>query len=35
VVWDGENAHVVLFGVEDGEIELPDSAKTHLGEDSK
>jgi site-specific DNA recombinase len=35
VVWDGENAHVVLFGVEDGEIELPDFAKTHLGEDSK
>jgi site-specific DNA recombinase len=35
VVWDGENAHVVLFGVEEGEVELPDSAKTHLGEDSK
>lgn len=23
VVWDGENAHVVLFGAEDGEIEYP------------
>lgn len=23
VVWDGENAHVVLFGVEDDEVDLP------------
>lgn len=30
VVWDGVNAHVVLFGVEDD-----DTPKTHLGEDSK
>ncbi|MFR1832651.1 MAG: recombinase family protein [Lachnospiraceae bacterium] len=30
VVWDGVNAHVVLFGVEDD-----DMPKTHLGEDSK
>ena len=24
VIWDGVNAHVVLFGVDEGEIELPD-----------
>ena len=24
VIWDGVNAHVVLFGAEDGEIEFPD-----------
>lgn len=24
VIWDGENAHIVLFGAEDGEIEYPD-----------
>ena len=24
VVWDGTNAHVVLFGAEDGTVELPD-----------
>ena len=27
VVWDGVNAHVVLFGVEDDEIEYPDVLK--------
>lgn len=30
VVWDGVNAHVILFGVQDDEI-----SKTHWGEDSK
>ena len=24
VIWDGVNAHVVLFGAEEGEIEYPD-----------
>ena len=24
VIWDGENAHVILFGSSDGDIELPD-----------
>ena len=24
VIWDGVNAHVVLFGTEEGEIEYPD-----------
>lgn len=24
VIWDGENAHVVLFGAEDGEVDYPD-----------
>lgn len=24
IVWDGENAHLYLFGTEDGEIELPE-----------
>lgn len=24
VIWDGENAHVILFGSEDGDIEFPD-----------
>ena len=24
VIWDGENAHVILFGSQDGDIELPD-----------
>ena len=23
VIWDGENAHVILFGSEDGDIEFP------------
>ncbi len=32
VVWDGVNAHVILFGVQDDEIEYP---KTLLREDSK
>ena len=43
VVWDSVNAHVILFGVKDDEIEdvrlgktEPLSAsKTHWGEDSK
>lgn len=25
VIWDGRNAHVVLFGADEGEIEFPDS----------
>jgi site-specific DNA recombinase len=24
VVWDGKKAHIVLFGVQDGDIEYPD-----------
>lgn len=24
VIWDGENAHVILFGSQDGDIEFPD-----------
>ena len=24
VIWDGENAHIVLFGATDDEIEMPD-----------
>ena len=32
VVWDGENAHVILSGVRDDEIKLP---KTHWGDVSK
>ena len=24
MIWDGENAHVILFGSEDGDIEFPD-----------
>lgn len=32
VVWDGENAHVILSGVKDDEMELP---KTHWGDVSK
>ena len=24
IIWDGENAHIVLFGAQDGEIEYPD-----------
>ena len=24
VIWDGENAHIILFGSQDGDIELPD-----------
>lgn len=41
VVWDGVNAHVVLFGADEGEIEFPDMAyhctapETPWGEDSK
>ena len=27
VIWDGENAHVILFGVQDEEIEYPEIAK--------
>lgn len=30
VVWDGVNAHVVLFGVEDNEVEYPDIAKRNV-----
>lgn len=32
VIWDGANAHVVLFGAQDEEIS---ASKTHWGEDSK
>ncbi len=45
VIWDGENAHVVLFGADEKEIEYPDlmgrlaepseEPETHWGEDSK
>ena len=44
VIWDGVNAHVVLFGIEEGEIEYPDMVSryadtedesTPWGEDSK
>ena len=44
VIWDGVNAHVVLFGTEEGEIEYPDMVSryadtedesTPWGEDSK
>ena len=27
VIWDGENAHIVLFGATDDEIEMPDLSK--------
>ena len=27
VIWDGENAHIVLFGAADDEIEMPDLSK--------
>ena len=30
VVWDGVNAHVVLFGVEDDEVEYPDIMKQNV-----
>lgn len=33
VVWDGVNAHIILFGVQDDET--ADGLKTHWGEDSK
>lgn len=33
VVWDGVNAHIILFGVQDDET--VDGSKTHWGEDSK
>ena len=46
VIWDGEYAHLILFGVQDDEIEYPElpiyaesdvngELKTYLGEDSK
>ena len=45
VVWDGENAHVILFGVQDDEIDFPfeidgaddldEDSKTSLCENSK
>ena len=44
VIWDGVNAHVVLFGAEEGEIKYPDMVSryadtedesTTWGEDSK
>ena len=31
VVWDGGNAHVIVFGAEEGEIEAPDGADTENG----
>ena len=33
VVWDGVNAHIILFGVQDDET--ADGSKTHWGEDRK
>ena len=45
VIWDGENAHVVLFGADEKEIEYPDlsgafaepseDTESPWGEDSK
>ena len=45
VVWDGPNAHVILFGVQDDEIDFPfeidgaddldEESKTSLCENSK
>ena len=32
IIWDGENAHIVLFGAEGGDIEYPDIS--HLMKDS-
>ena len=36
VIWDGKHAHVVLFGADDGEIEIPDmlSRMGHMGDES-
>jgi site-specific DNA recombinase len=34
VIWDGANAHVVLFGAEDGEIDYPDIAALSHSADS-
>lgn len=35
VVWDGVNAHMVLFGASEGGDNLPNAPKTHWGEDRK
>ena len=35
VIWDGENAHVILFGVDDGEIEYPDILPALTGADEE
>ena len=35
VVWDGTNAHVVLFGVPDEEIEYPDLPTVSGGSDDE
>lgn len=35
VIWDGENAHVILFGVDDGEIEYPDILPALTGPDEE
>ena len=37
VIWDGENAHVVLFGAEDGDLDYPniDDRLSEAGEDDE
>ena len=37
VIWDGENAHVILFGAEDGEVDYPniDERLSKAGEDDE
>ena len=37
VIWDGENAHVILFGAEDGDLDYPniDDRLSEAGEDDE
>ena len=35
VVWDGKKAHIVLFGVQDGDIEYPDISTIEDGSDNE
>ena len=35
VVWDGQNAHVVLFGAEEGDIDFPDLTDRFYTEDDQ